>query len=977
MPAFRAIRVFSACVVLVGGWSGELFAQGTGTFRVNIPLKNSPEPIGLVKATVGLSSSVTPITFTFKDQLGTIHSTTCAPACVPSQLSFSQETFSSGPDQITITQTSGPDPLRYEIDFYLSSNHGTPTNTNSCANAQQVDPNTYDVTISGGNKIVGVCLESFDWGTSSVTAPNSCTNAGIATREIPIPIVGVDKVATVDTLTPPPFACFKARPPVDVVMVLDKSGSMATTDPGSSSTRMGALHSAVTTFLEDWANLSPPNDNVGIVTFDTAATVRTALEDVVTNKSAIETDITNNVNPGGSTSIGGGLVAANPALSPQTGRRKVVLLMSDGQQNTDPFVQSDTRLYCANSADPLCVSPVGPSCTMGASACLLPNTPQIYTVTIGPSTTVDPAINFQIANATLGFYLNSETNPTLLSPFFLELLQNFVRFNSYETVRLISENVTRTAPYSATLPLSTTSHDAVFSLMWPSQLGALRLTVTPPGGAQPIVKESASGFISLVQTLPLPAPFDPTGDWKILVEAIDVAGAAVLTTGGSSGVPFNFHVMTDDAGIKTELSVVPGDYKPGDSIRLRAKVRYFGLPTVGLGPHPGDKIMVDLIKPGQSIGDMLSDSTASATPSSPDIDPGAEAKLYNTLQNNPGALKHVSDSIQLFDDGKPEHGDDVAGDGIYSALYPATLPGHYNFLFSVESTDPNSIRFSRQQLRTAYVRSVPDAGNTVFQTSIFRRDNGNVLSIVMTPRVKPGPGCSINNPKCGRMGPGWANYFWFTAPGQTPFKAKDNLDGTYTATLAFAGSAPPPVLVHFENVLAVIVDSVPPDKLPDPLGQGNVLTVVPPPNGGAGRVAVFLDAGANIPQGTFGSVFNEGFSVNGGLEYIATSHFSVEGIFGYHHFPAKIGSDLNLYQFSVNGKTYLTTGALRPFVKGGIGAYKFSPGPTKFGGNFGAGLLYNLTPRFGLEGAYNFHVVNTSGAATKFSTLQAGIRLVF
>jgi len=113
------------------------------------------------------------------------------------------------------------------------------------------------------------------------------------------------------------------------------------------------------------------------------------------------------------------------------------------------------------------------------------------------------------------------------------------------------------------------------------------------------------------------------------------------------------------------------------------------------------------------------------------------------------------------------------------------------------------------------------------------------------------------------------------------------------------------------------------------------------------------------------------------LEYIATSHFSVEGIFGYHRFPAKIAGDLNLYQFSVNGKAYLTSGTLRPFVDGGVGAYKFSPGPTKFGGNVGGGVLYSLTSRVGLEGAYNFHVINTPGAATKFSTLQGGIRFVF
>src|SRR5213079_1647476 len=112
-------------------------------------------------------------------------------------------------------------------------------------------------------------------------------------------------------------------------------------------------------------------------------------------------------------------------------------------------------------------------------------------------------------------------------------------------------------------------------------------------------------------------------------------------------------------------------------------------------------------------------------------------------------------------------------------------------------------------------------------------------------------------------------------------------------------------------------------------------------------------------------------------EYIATSHFSVEGIFGYHHFTGTIAGHLNLYQFSVSGKSYLTNGTLRPFVNFGISAYKFGSGPTKFGGNVGTGLLYNLTSRVGLEGAYNFHSVSTPGGATKFSTLQVGVRFLF
>ncbi len=149
-----------------------------------------------------------------------------------------------------------------------------------------------------------------------------------------------------------------------------------------------------------------------------------------------------------------------------------------------------------------------------------------------------------------------------------------------------------------------------------------------------------------------------------------------------------------------------------------------------------------------------------------------------------------------------------------------------------------------------------------------------------------------------------------------------------------------------------------------------------------GRFAVFLDAGANFPHDTFGTIFDKGFSLNAGLEYVATSHFSLEGIFGYHHFPGTITPDLNLYQFSANAKLYWKTYSwggrpVRLFVNAGPGGYKFSPGSTYFGGNVGAGVLYELRSRFGLQGSYNFHAVNTPVEATKFSTVQGGIRFVF
>jgi len=977
-------------------------------------------------------------------------------------------------DEIVITSdpTAAPGSSRYQIYFTLKSNFSNVAQ--DCPDPDSTAPaqDAFKISVAPSDpNITGVCLESYDVGLGVCLAQNVVS-------------IPVDQGAYIDGKPRPTDACFKERPPVDVMLVLDKSGSMSTPATGQTATlvttpaptRMDALHFATNDFVNLWTALPTPTpatptptpDMVAGIGFDTTPTAQIAATDVRLSSGTV-TSWVSGLQPGGWTSIGAALklADANSLLTPVSGRRKVVLLMTDGQQNTNPFVKGDLGLYCDNAPGSVCTLPA--NCTLG-TPCPLVNHPQFYTVTLGPTIGPTGAILNEVADATLGFYLHTDDNAGLLGPFFLELLQNFLKFNTYETVRLTSGiapySAPGTTPYSATIPISTTSRDVEFSLMWPKSLGVLRLTVIPPGGSPPgvppIVQENASGFISIVQTLPLPAPFDPMGDWKINVEAVNPnAPAAVMTT--QSGIPFDLHVMADDGAIKSDLSIVPGDYKPGDNIRLRAKLTHFGRPILGLS---SGQIIAELVKPGASIGDILSDSKASADPTGPDPQTPAEAKLANTLKDNPSVLVHAPlEILQLYDDGKAEHGDDVAGDGIYNALYPVTLPGDYNFLFAVESTAADAVRFSRQQLRTAYVRAVLDKDNkTMFQSTIqpctsgtaslrgtvsdrqgallagviviaintitgkkmttATAANGSYYFADLTPGqyqvdvpgfaalfpniqlsagqnaiynvywpagaiaaqiINAGRAKACNNlivtmkprTKFGnRLGPGWANYLWLTTPNGAAFKPKDNLDGTYTATLNYVGNKPPDAVLHFENVIAIIGDSVTPDQLPQKLDASNEVAKVPPP----GRWAIFLDAGTNVPHGTFGNAFNKGVSFNAGLEYILNAHVSAEGIFGYHHFGGKTTGDLNVFQFTAGGKIYSSPfgGNNRAFVRAGLGGYHFTVGSTtNFGSYVGGGWLHELGPHLGLEVAYTAHGTKTPVQATWFSSVQGGVRWVF
>lgn len=817
-----------AVIVLAG--SLFLFTQlplsaAVNSFTISVPQRIAVDtaptnannfPIMKMKVTVSVDSE-NPVTFRITDPQTPASQQTIGPlqpianpGMNPSPLTFFPRTDGLTADSVRIFSPDNalpagdPGRTQYVFVFDLSSDFNA---GNFCAGKMQATSESWTITVQAGPQITGVCAQSL-----SRSIPGAqCTTSALQ----PVPLTG--PIASVGGLPNSSLGC---RPGVDVMMVLDKSGSMAgqtmNPDPLKNILKIDALHNAVTGMVNTWEGLrvneannttatppiTSPDDQVGVVIFDSTAQFWTPGQLAAGLKSfeTVRGDIVGNVNgiqPGTSTSIGDGLLkAANAFSGISDGKRHVILLMSDGMQNTDPMVGVNSA---ANPTQILTYSMSTPNVTTP-----LPNQAslQVYTVTVGTSTAVNASVNQDIARAGRGFYINTEDDASQMTPFFQQTLQNFLKFNTHEIVRMISDNVIPGTAYVPPkgFPVSGTTQSLLFNLTWNRQQASImRLTITPPGGGAPIVRTSEGGSLMFNLTLPLPPPYDPTGDWQIQIDALRTAG---------NGVPFNFIVLADDIGIKSNLGVVSSDYAPTEKIKLQVNVGELGDLITGIGSGPGNQVIATLVKPGASIGDLLSASSAPSSPPVPgDNDAPADNKLQNTLNSNPSALVRATDTVNLFDDGKPEHGDATAGDGIYSALYPAQLPGHYNFLFAVEGKGKNVGRFSRMQLKTVYVRSVPDGNNTVFQTSVA----SNTYSIVMTPKTKAGD----------HMGPGWANYFWFTANGQTPFKAKDNLDGTYTATLNFTGNRPQ-VSVHFLRVSMIIGDAVTPDHLPVALDTSNV-----------------------------------------------------------------------------------------------------------------------------------------------------------
>jgi hypothetical protein len=758
------------------------------------------------------------------------------------------------------------------------------------------------------------------------------------------------------------------RLPIDLILVLDKSGSMSEAIPSTADTKMPALKWAVSQLIDFWRSENGSDkDRLAIVLFDTLVTVQGTgfvTRDTPSGWEALRDAVNSpTLTPGGDTAMGDGISKAieiyKASAAADKNRDAFIILLTDGMQNEGNLIKLGSEVMpppvpaLVPNAMAFFETGIVPGTTPGYKTLFQECIP-VQTVGVGAPGGSFTALLNQISDETggghhinLGSGMDIAMKNSMIDSLKGNTLSNIVELDT-------SLNAGASASTPAPFEISSSVKRAILILGWRNPAAGLELQINPPGGGAPVTPaerhDDPLGFYT-VQSVDLPAN-GPPGQWSATVKR--AAGNTVAT-------PYHLSVVAVEGRLSFQMSFGKTDYGTGEAIILSASMGDNGTPITGLG----NALTVRVDRPQTALGTFLRQAvvptsvlTTNPPGHSADAFPNPYARKLFSLMQDPGFLARLEPkqdprTFTLFDDGNPVNGDAIAGDGIYSIKFSDTqTPGLYRFRLAMNFDRSTTGKINRVEERETEVRvKVADPNET---------------EIAATKALTPGeyrlditPADVFKN----FMGPGYADRIKVTLAGGgtlagPPVDEREN--GTYTLRVVGIPAGANPTATVVINGKTV---------------KSTTLSQFTKPNK---KFAVFASMGGNFPHGNFNNLFDPGVSVQAGLEYRFNFRVSAEGAFGYDRFNLSSSNfHLGLYRGSANLKVYPVIGVFQLGVFGGGGVYHFNPGDTRFGLNIGFVPEYRINTNLSIEAPYSFHNVFTPGGNVRFSTLQGGVRIRF
>jgi V8-like Glu-specific endopeptidase len=557
-----------------------------------------------------------------------------------------------------------------------------------------------------------------------------------------------------------------APPPatdVDVVLVLDRSGSMSL--PGlSGGTKIQEAQAAAALFID--LLRTDRTHRTGLVTFSTTADSPIGLALIAANKDALigppparNAGAIAGITPGGMTTIGGGLRTGRQQLTAGfSANTPALLLLTDGLQNTPPRIDA-VEAELANTR--LCI------------------------IGFGSEGQLDGPLLTRLAREHGGIYTRSREGLELKKFFVLCFGNIFQTGISMDPFFLFPAGASSMPP----MPLQVCGEETLtVVLSWQSTAESLFLSlVTPAGNALAAPTPgvfSSSGSTWVYFRLPLPFNGERDGTWQVLVTRF--AG------GGEFPAPLEperFFVTAVVDGGPYMKPLNPGRrYYTGDVIN----------PQIVLRDSRGflmdaASIVVDIEMPSDGTGNILT-STGLRTPILVDGDQldARASTLVQLEQERGGPLAGtVTKTFPLFDDGERDGDGTLEPDGIFGNPLSEILRFEGTYFFHGRASYGIGCIGTRETSWATYVSIGVDPGSTIVTTDpVGMGPDGSVgVQVTLTPRDRYG----------NYLGPGRLGEFAITGqPGSVLTSGvRDTGDGSYTLDLNWDpdSSTPPGVSI--------------------------------------------------------------------------------------------------------------------------------------------------------------------------------------
>jgi hypothetical protein len=825
--------------------------------------------------------------------------------------------------------------IAYVIDatnVYRTPDAGA-TWTNVTGNLATLNPGTilsvaYSNANATGTLIVGTAVGAF-----SADGPgfNIWSALGVGLPRVPIydlEFDPVDSLVTAGTLGRGSWTVnMGVRPPTDVALVLDLSGSMQDPACATCTPKLAVLKDAVELFVQLWTTLTAQNDRIGVNYFRTNISEFAVGPDVLVpvqpNAAAIIADVRGQTTTWASmTAMGGGIQTAVNRLTDATRPRHIVVF-TDGMQNVNPMVNTTTFVIDNEPGRPASgVSPTSPATDLNAALGR-----KVSTIGVG-ATSAFVSLLSSIATETGGVFKLTTAPDADLRRFYVEQLVDVLRDFSPQLVAYRYGTMSGDVA-TETFTANASARKVILKLSWQRQQ-RLSFRVEKDGVDVTGNGQMINGPFYQIFSIEVPATVGGAnitagGDWLMRISG---------TRGG-----YEAAAIVDEEDFKYQVSMGPGRMLAGQPLQLTARLKFANVPVIDA------RVTARLLRPKQGWGTLLSKSKTPGTPSGFQQEPlasAAQRKLALLLRDDAfyKAMQPTGEMINLTNN----------ADGTYTANVTNTgISGAYTVVFQIQGTRADIGTYSRTESQSRWIRF----GRAVLATSDLRAtpagtSGGNRRYLL---HVKPVD--AFGN----YLGPGYASAIRIQVGGATLADTlSDQLDGSYTVGLGVSAGNPDPV------VTVLVFD--------EPLFVGPLSRMS---SSESAQFALSLHTGVGIPLGTFDDGFDPGFLAEADVEYRFNPRVSLEAVLGRYAFdPGHNVQGATLYL-----KGYTSPATLRWYAAAGAGGYRPKSADAVFGASIGTGLNLRLSRKVEGELGGAYFRLFSAGDDVSFLGLKAGLKLAF